>query len=895
MLEASLDNIEQKNESHPHPLLDVMEDTFEIWLKSRHKWLQTAASRLLAMGGSTPTHAELLYLTDLCLAEALKDKHAIFESIPKGAFSHPIIGKQLRIESLNNVYGVNAIKHNASLEFGSANLSVIYGTNGAGKSGFARLLKHVCGTRHKTELYPNVFLDVPTIPSANVYISKAGQQTSLAWSMDTGPINELRHTHVFDSHVATSYVNEKNECTYEPRKMRFISALVSICDKVAQVIEARKATLVKSLPIMPIEFVGTNAMNFISNLNGSTSNEDIAVACDFTVSEMSERLTLEATLKQTDLGKRLKELEEDKKILIQLRREIESIFDDLSDDKLTIVIAARIEAESKRKVANEDAEKVFADAALNGVGQESWRLLWAQARNYSETLAYPDHLFPVAEDGTRCVLCQQLLDDAAKARLLGFENFIKNGLDASARAAEQLLNQLLVAIPVAPTKEAWNLKLGLLRLDDATRDHLFEEISSRYKAFLNAKDKNQIGMLNSVSVVSALNALDEKLSNEVTVLQELQQAGKRDVLEQRLKALRAKEWLSQQQLAICSEVNRRKELAKLESAEMLVKTNTLTTKKNELARAELSSGYKARFEDELKSLGGVRIPVEPVPQQAGKAKITFELRLKGAIRNIPTHLVVSEGENRIISLAAFLADMTAVNLPTPFIFDDPISSLDQDFEERVVERLVDLAKTRQVIVFTHRLSLLTLIEDAVQHTTEAAKAANIPPSIALQVTAIRSLGIHKGLVGDLGVREGKPQKGFLKILQDEIPALRKFYDLGMVNEVDHSAKKICSEFRILLEITVERVLLNNVVKRFRRSITTLNRITSLAKINLADCELIDELVTKYSCFEHSQPVDIGAQLPTPDEFQQDVQAVLTWMSDFEKRSAKADNVELTHV
>jgi ABC-type Mn2+/Zn2+ transport system ATPase subunit len=63
--------------------------------------------------------------------------------------------------------------------------------------------------------------------------------------------------------------------------------------------------------------------------------------------------------------------------------------------------------------------------------------------------------------------------------------------------------------------------------------------------------------------------------------------------------------------------------------------------------------------------------------------------------------VLSEGEYRIVSLAAFLADVGGKDFSAPFVFDDPISSLDQDFEEAVVQRLVELSQERQVIIFTH--------------------------------------------------------------------------------------------------------------------------------------------------------------------------------------------------
>ena len=66
--------------------------------------------------------------------------------------------------------------------------------------------------------------------------------------------------------------------------------------------------------------------------------------------------------------------------------------------------------------------------------------------------------------------------------------------------------------------------------------------------------------------------------------------------------------------------------------------------------------------------------------------------------------VLSEGESKIVSIAAFLADVTGKSKKAPFIFDDPISSLDQNFEEAVVQRLIELSHDKQVLIFTHRLS-----------------------------------------------------------------------------------------------------------------------------------------------------------------------------------------------
>lgn len=74
--------------------------------------------------------------------------------------------------------------------------------------------------------------------------------------------------------------------------------------------------------------------------------------------------------------------------------------------------------------------------------------------------------------------------------------------------------------------------------------------------------------------------------------------------------------------------------------------------------------------------------------------------------------VLSGGGQRLNGLAAFLADAIGGDRSIPVVFDDPISSLDQRFEEAVAARIAELAEGRHVIVFTHRLSLMALLQDA---------------------------------------------------------------------------------------------------------------------------------------------------------------------------------------
>jgi hypothetical protein len=323
---------------------------------------------------------------------------------------------------------------------------------------------------------------------------------------------------------------------------------------------------------------------------------------------------------------------------------------------------------------------------------------------------------------------------------------------------------------------------------------------------------------------------------------------------------------------VADEVVRLAAIKRLTKAEGLTKTNSFTAKKNELANNELATGYRDRFIAELKKLGGGRLKVEPVPIPEGKGKVSFKLAIKGAVKETGAGEILSEGENRIVALSAFLADITGSGLPTPFVFDDPVSSLDQEFEERVVERLVELAKSRQVIVFTHRLSLLALLEDAA--------GKNVPISI----NTLRRIGSNVGMVDRLDVRHGKPDKGFAVIRDEKLPQIRKHENSGDGEAFDTALKAACGDFRILIERTVEKILLNGLVERFRRSVQT-QQIKTLAKITADDCSIVEGMMTKYSKFEHSQSDENPGALPSVDEFSTDLDVVITWIDGFKKRVA----------
>ncbi|MBH9659218.1 AAA family ATPase [Burkholderia pseudomallei] len=859
----------------------MSKDSFEDWLAERPRWLQTAAARLLG-SQRAPEDKDINALADLCLAEAAKDQAAVFEKIPTGAFAAGTAALSIRLSKIEKVNGVNAIRSDATLDFDNKDFAIVYGPNGAGKSGFARLVKNACGARTRTDLLPNVFLANPIEPSAEFLVTHNGKSEVIGWTAATGPAGKLRHIHVFDSAVAASYVNDKNVASYEPRRMRFISALIDISERVVAELTRRKGALPTKLPQIPPDHTDTKSGLFWAAIKPTTTRDAIEAACIWTDADSDERLKIENSLKQQDISGRLKELERQKKLLAQLESEVKSLRDALSDDKLLAILNARRDAAEKRKAASDDAERVFAKAPLDGVGKQSWRLMWEQARQYSEEQAYPKRLFPAVDDNEdKCVLCQQPLDEAARSRLSDFEAYVKGGLETSARAAEKLRDTLIKALPAMPSVDKWRLDVGLVKIEAIDADSLLGSIQARREAAEIAALGTELPSINWVQLDDGIAALTASLGKEGAILTELQKDGKKAEHEKALKELRAREWIAQQKAALDAEIQRRGVVENIENAIRLAGTHALTRKKNDLADEELAKGYQERFLAEISVLGGKRLLVSPEPLQEGKGRISFTLTLRDTKQNAAAHAVLSEGESRIVALAAFLADITGSGQPTPFVFDDPISSLDQEFEERVADRLVELSRTRQVIVFTHRLSLLALLEDALDKASKnAATTGGTFPSRAF--ISLRRLGTLVGMVDTLDVRRERPDKGFAKLRDHRLPVLRKLLDGGDAG-YDNEMKAVCGDFRILVERSVEKVMLSGLIERFRRSVQT-QQIRSLAKITPEDCVLVDQMMTKYSKFEHSHSDEVDANLPGVEELAADLKLMIDWIGDFDKRA-----------
>jgi len=845
-----------------------MSPALTAWLGQQHLWLQIAANRLTCNGQLTDAD-----IVDL--ANIIKDPTIALDTQP-GTPTTPQTtadAGELRLIEIGPVEGIDALNPRTPLNLGNRNLVVVYGHNGSGKSGYTRIISRACGKPYAGALKSNVFAAAPVRQMCKIKYSVDGVETEVEWT-PISSIGALTSVDVFDTDSGRIYLENETEATFLPPDLSFIADLVTACNRVESVLIAGEQRLVSALPLADAVLHATTAITAYRNLLHTTTEAEIRTITEWTPANEQELNTVNSSLAIADpivSGQKRRRLKQQREALAEA---IDQAVAHLTGEGIETTRRKGANAATKRRIAQESAEALKSKSEVQGVGTNTWRALWKAAREFAMAEAFPFQVFPLVEPGARCVLCHQELSEAARERLASFESYVSGAIEAEAAAAEKELSTHLASITPRPSPGALQTAAQAAELEPQTAEAL-ERIWSALEQNL---DPIRRGIANTdsftpsdevIQLVNSLRELAASAESEAAALIRSADPAARGTAESRQKELRAKKWISQQAAAVNAEVERLKQVHRFQDWKRQTDTRGLSRKAGELSLALVTEAYIRRFNAELAALGANEIRVELVFARTERGRSKHSIRLRNTTAQGRIAEILSEGERRIISLAASLADLGGRNVRSPFVFDDPISSLDQFWEERVIDRLIELSASRQVIVFTHRMSLLGIISDKAE---------------TLHAIYISREPWGTGQPGEVPLDAKKPDRALTDLKNRRLARARNVLNCDGNEGYHPLAKAICSDFRILVERVVEFVLLADVVQRHRRAVNTQGKIHLLARICAQDCNLVDEMMSKYSRYEHSQPNEAPVRPPGPDEIAADIEQLLRWHQEFSART-----------
>jgi hypothetical protein len=454
---------------------------------------------------------------------------------------------------------------------------------------------------------------------------------------------------------------------------------------------------------------GTAVAKLLANVNSLTKPESVQTLARLTPEEEAHLALLEKSLldlQANDPDKLIRQLTVRAGRVQALARHLKDVEAALSALAVAAVFDARTEGRRKSEEARRLREATFPADMLAGTGSDSWTALWEAARRFSQDQAYPGQTFPVVESGSNCVLCQQDLEDAAGHRLRQFEAFVASTTERELRQVRETFTRLRKSFTdLKTTTEAIDETLKEVRIEhEAVANAITAALATNERrreaiALALTEDKDSPTDCPTLATVACeADALAEQIEARINTLRNLETDETRKRVIAEAQELRARKLLAQHEPLVLNEIDRKKRIAAYGLCLNDTITNAITKKSTSVTKTAVSKKLKQRFKDELTNLAFSHVEVE-LKEAGGAEGVLYHKLILTRAPGVELPRVVSEGEQRCLSIAAFFAELATADDPSGIVFDDPVSSLDYRWREGVARRLVQEANTRQVIVF----------------------------------------------------------------------------------------------------------------------------------------------------------------------------------------------------
>ena len=857
--------------------MNVLYEILE-WSRVRPVWQRDALRRLVLKGELNDV--DISALTEVC--KSARGLVSVQEAIPFGRKHLPRDGEsggRVNVHSIYHKYGVNALAEDQTLRFCSG-LTLVYGDNAAGKSGYIRIFKSACRARGAEDILGNVLAGTaPKSPRVSIKY-RVGEESPSEWS--GGDDEAIARVSVFDRHSEAVYTTQKTDVAFRPFGLDLFDKLADACSLVRSQLEHEK----RSLSVSAIQGLNlprnTNAAKFVAGLSLLTSPDDVKAVGNLTEGELNRLSFIEKQLldsQANDPSRLEQELTLRSRRLRVLSQRLRKLHIDLSLQAIRRIFKARSELQSKEEEARNLREKLDRSNLLPGTGSNDWNVMWEAGRQFSENNAYPDKPFPVTDDGALCVLCQQHLDTASSERLTRFEEFITSTTERDARTAKDEFERLL--------RDFENLTVSNSETEDSLRDIRIEDekLALAVTNDLSLAEQRRVTILRALATGTHPDGFEELPSNATDVemladqlaeraegLRQGTSKSQREALAAELEEMRARQTLQKHEKALLLEIERLKKIAAYEQCIKDTSTRSISIKSANITKVVVTQQLKAAFQEELEKLNFRHVEVE-LEEAGGQTGNFYHKLILTRAPGVELPKVVSEGESRCLSIAAFFAELSTADDPSAILFDDPVSSFDYKWRESVARRLVDEAKRRQVIVFTHDIVFLHRLREYGEQ-----------ENVEMLDQHVRQLGIGAGVCEErlpwVAMRVNKR----ISFLNDSFQEAEKLFRLGKYADYETRAAQLYGYLREAWERGLEEVLLEGIVERFRPSIQT-QQIGKIADISPADCKAVEVAMTKCSKWlaGHDQAPPARQDVPEPHELQQDIGELDSWVRAIRKR------------
>lgn len=845
------------------------------WIKDYDYWFQYAGNLLLEGENVSDALVEQTYQLfkedySLKAIEGERDE-IVFNEI---AADEAAVAGNLQLHLIKEIENVNALATGQSITI-DPNLTIIYGGNGTGKSGYVRLLNNAFSSRGDKQILPNVFSDeAQGEPACKFTFQSAATPYDLAYPLQKSNI-EFSQYSVFDTHSIRVLLEQDNKLDFTPIGFEFFEKVLHLYE----VVKTKLYTEIKSnRPINEFEkfFVNDNAIkNAIINLGAKSNEEELKALGTYTEGDAAKLVELIAKLselKALDIPKRIAELQKLLSQLVELSSKQQAILDCLKQVDIEHYKSLIASFHKFQELAKQEGVKSLEDFNIESLGSNEWKEFIRESKNYASAIELnrDEKIYP--SDNDNCLFCLQPLAEKENSLINSYWNLLKS-------EAEGELNRIIQVIRELEKKLKGQLPV---KFDETTTIFEYVNISdapfaSKWKDIVSSSETERQNIISNLVNRSlefpmshfavSTNEFDTVIAKLKAAIEDLFQKNplkEFEELEKQIQFLTDKGLLNKLLEQVLIFVAAHKWSAKAESSASAFNPRSITIKQGELFSTHITDKYTETFNIECRNLNAPS--VVQISQKNAKGSTLRKLQVAGVVANS----VLSEGEQRAISLADFLTEVQMNPSNKGVFFDDPITSQDHHRRERIAERLVELASQKQVIVFTHDIAFFIRLKIAAETT-----------ATSYGFTTIRNIGGNPGVISPDLPWIAQPVKQRIGTLRDRLVRLKKIEQSGDDDEYLFAAKSWYGLLREGWERAVEERLFKGVVERFLLGVQT----QKLKKIVITD-ELLDAIekgMTESSSWIHDTAAGLN---PTPPNTTK-AEAELNNLNDFSNKCVSA--------
>lgn len=685
-------------------------ETLATWANGQDEWVRYIVKQVLSTGrpltGGDVDAAHALFRQE----KGLDDRSLPAEDLLALESSEEDSELPLAITKLSEVTGVNAIVPGSVIE-PHEGMTVLFGENGTGKTGYSRVFKAVAGSRTADVVLGDISAADVEPQSARIEYTLGGEAQEFAWTGEQGQPPFTRMS-IFDSPSVNFHVDDDLEYVYVPSVLALYNHVISATQAVKTLIDQTISDLGTGATALLSRFSRESTIYPLMETLGATTDlaelrerSDGADDVDGRIEVLRRSV---GALEANTLPAQISERQRHEGALQQAKV--------ASDALATLAVSSLNGAITRRVELREDYRRfrtsLFEAADLPAPPDETWEAFVSSGDRYRQHLEGLD-----VHDAARCLYCRQSLADPARELITKYSGYLSDKISQDIANVDSEI--------LALTGPIVSLALGdvdaLLKEYEERQDrpHFYEHLRNLETAARSSVEAIRgeaavdsglpgaatelLGQITAAleSVEAELVLLKEQAANRATALAEQ----RRDLAELTAAAELARSWTT-----IENQVSRAKEADKLR---LLVRPFPgISRAVTELAKAAsdqlINESFDQLFAEECEALRAPSLKVEFVGRR-GRAQ-----RRKTLAGNHKPSKILSEGEQKVLALADFLAEARLAGITAPIVFDDPVSSLDHRRINEVARRVANLAEHNQVIVFTHDIffatTLLTLFE-----------------------------------------------------------------------------------------------------------------------------------------------------------------------------------------